>query len=83
MGPLAQNAAQNIPDVAVSATAVSVTASENGVQATATSVTASLPFGTVAQAGAGVLADVFTGKAIFDAGVAVGALYVCTRPGIR
>lgn len=83
LGPLAQNAAQNIPNVAVSATAISITASENGIQATATSVSATLPFGTVAQAGAGALADVFTGKAIFDAGIALGASAVCAIPGIR
>ncbi|HVB99835.1 MAG TPA: RHS repeat-associated core domain-containing protein, partial [Candidatus Dormibacteraeota bacterium] len=83
LGPLAQNAAQNVPNVAVSAAAVSITASENGIQATATSVTAILPFGTLAQAGAGLLADVFTGKIIYDAGIALGASAVCAVPGIR
>jgi hypothetical protein len=69
--------------VAISATAVSITASENGIQASTTSVTAALPFGNLAQAGAGVLADVFTGKTIYDAGIALGASAVCAIPGIR
>lgn len=83
LGPLAQNAARNVPNVVVSATAVSVTASESGIQATATSLTATLRFGTLAKGGAGLLANVFTGKTIFDAGVALGAAGVCAIPGIR
>jgi hypothetical protein len=83
LGPLAQNAARNIPNVAVSAAAVSITASESGIQTAAMGVRATLPFGTLAQVGAGLLADVFTGKTIYDAGIALGASGVCEIPGIR
>jgi|SRR5579863_2229551 len=42
-------------------------------------VTAALPFGNLAQAGAAVFADVFTGKSIYDAGIYAGAVHVCAE----
>jgi RHS repeat-associated protein len=77
--PLAQSAARNAPNIAVSITAASVTASSSGIQATVATGTATLPIGTLLQAGAQALANVANAKTIYDAGIALGAAYVCSK----
>lgn len=75
--PLAQSAARNVPNVAVSITAASVTTSSRGIQATVATGTATLPLGTLLRTGVQALGNIANAKTIFDLGVATGAAVVC------
>ncbi len=46
---------------------------------TATAAAAKLPVGSALQAGTKLISNTFTVKTIFDAGVSVGAAYVCLK----